>query len=165
MSGSVAGRVRRAVPVRMELLLLCGLLCLGVAAAMEARAAAPRLAVDSGVATAGYYRLSWETDSVHAELQQAGGAGFGDAATLYRGPDRATVISGRPDGIWYYRVRAIEAGQPGPWSEPLSVTVRHHSLGRAIAFFALGLLVFLGILLLVTRGAWQETRETKRGTP
>ena len=88
----------------------------------------------------------------HGE-QQAADPEFHTVRTLYIGPDRAAVISGKPDGVWYYRMRTVKAGQSGPWSEPLAVTVSHHSLGRAVAFFTLGVVIFLGILAVVIRGA------------
>lgn len=113
---------------------------------------APRLAVDNSVATAGFYRLSWETGNTQVELQEATEPGFNNPATAYRGPDRATVISGKPNGTWFYRLRALE-NRRGPWSEPLTVTVAHHSLSRAFVFLGLGVTVFIATVLMVVRGS------------
>lgn len=138
------------------LILLVTWICLLMAGVSLAQAAVPRLSVNSEVATAGFFRLSWEADAVRVELQQAANPEFHSARTLYIGPDRATVISGKPDGVWYYRMRTVDAGRSGQWSESLAVTVSHHSLGRAVAFFALGVVIFLGILVVVVRGARQS---------
>jgi hypothetical protein len=101
---------------------------------------APRLSVDNTVVTAGFYRLSWE-------------AGFDNPATTYTGPDRATVISGKPNGSWFYRIRTLQDKNAGPWSEPLTVTVAHHSLTRALLFLALGVTVFIATVLMIVRGS------------
>ena len=73
---------------------------------------APQLAVDSPTATAGFFRLSWGPGASEFELQEADGPGFERPTTLYRGPDTATVISGR----WMDRApvgqTAAQAPQP-----------------------------------------------------
>ena len=120
----------------------------------------PLLASDTEIATAGYYRLSWqgETSAVEYELQASSNADFSTPRLIYRGPDLATVISGQADGDYFYRLRARQAGErtggrSGAWSAPVKVHVQHHSLARALAFFAAGALVFIATLLLVLRGA------------
>jgi len=110
-------------------------------------------AVYRRVATAGFYRLSWVTEAEQAELQEATDPAFHDPVTLYTGPDRASVLSGKPDGTRYYRVRGITNATPGRWSEPVRVTVEHHDLRRAFLFLALGFSVFVAILVTVVRGA------------
>jgi hypothetical protein len=114
---------------------------------------APRLSVDNSVATAGFYSLSWETEAAQVELQEANGAGFVHPATTYTGPDRATVISGKPNGTWFYRIRTLDNQRTGPWSEPLTVTVAHHSLTRAFLFLGLGVIVFIATVLMIVRGS------------
>lgn len=138
----------RAIALFIPLLFLLSLSLTGASAA-------PRLAGDSELATAGYYRLSWQDGAPGAEyeLQESSGAGFAYPRLIYRGPDLATVISGQDDGDYYYRIRALEAGRPGDWSETVKIRVEHHPLSRALAFFAAGAVVFIAILLLVVRGA------------
>ncbi|MFQ5535506.1 MAG: hypothetical protein ACE5EM_11875 [Sphingomonadales bacterium] len=120
---------------------------------------APRLTSDSDIASAGFFRLLWETDAERVELQESKHATFENARILYQGSDRATVVSGKPDGTWYYRIRAIGKGQAGPWSKAVVVTVDHHSLTRAIGFFVLGLIVFIGILFVIVGGARQAAKK------
>lgn len=122
------------------------------ATTVQAQPDVPRLFSDTATATAGYFRVSWETAATRVELQEANDPAFRQAVTRYSGPDRATVISGKPDGIWYYRIRAADAPQAGAWSMAVRVAVVHHDLHRALLFFALGVTVFLATLLLIARG-------------
>ena len=149
------GRRLQAVvsPAMVGVLLLAGLVA---AASGQAQSLAPRLSSDSDIATAGFFRLSWETDAAQVELQEANDAAFSHAHTYYKGADRAAVVSGKANGTWYYRIRAIDEGQAGPWSSALLVTVAHHSLSRALLFFAVGLLVFVAIAVVVIRGAGES---------
>jgi hypothetical protein len=124
----------------------------------QAQNLTPVLSSDSAIATAGYFRLSWETDATWVELQEAQESTFQIPHSLYAGPDQATLISGKPDGTWYYRVRGVNATKQGPWSEPVTVTVHHHSLVQALLFFALGLTVFVATLAMIIQG----TRATKQ---
>ena len=114
---------------------------------------APSLSSDENPATAGFFRLSWNTDSGNVELQKGSHKAFRNPVTTYLGPDQATVISGKPDGTWYYRARVLRGSNKGPWSEPIAVTVRHHSLARALIFLSLGIVVFLATAWMVVRGS------------
>ena len=116
----------------------------------------PLLTTDTQLATAGYYQLSWRPGSaqvshkaLHFELQQSATADFQSVKTIYRGPDRASVISGQPDGDYYYRIRAMNDQTSTAWSRPVVVEVRHHSLVRALGFFATGAAVFFVTLLFI----------------
>jgi len=117
---------------------------------------APRLFVNNTIATAGFFRLHWETQAKHVELQVATSPQFEAPTTAYIGPDRATVISGKPNGTLYYRVRALDSQHPNPWSESVIVEVRHHSLPRALMFLSLGVLVFLITVTMIIRGTRKE---------
>ena len=131
---------------------LAALLILGFTAG---RATALTLEADSDIATAGFFQLTWTSEGP-VELQESRQPDFSAARVIYAGADRARVISGKPDGDWYYRVRP--AGNPvsAPWSEPIHVTVAHHSLGRALTFFAVGAIVFAATLGLIVRGSRQH---------
>jgi len=123
----------------------------------------PMLSVDNAVATAGYYRLSWRLAGAAGkptpdfELQESTDPHFYPAVTLYRGPDLATVLSGRRNGLRYYRVRVIPGtGAAASWSDILPVETRHHSMARALTFFSLGALVFVLTLFLILRPRAQD---------
>jgi len=132
------------------------LICPLVPGAANAQQQPPQLFVDHTIATAGFFRLHWQTPAVHVELQVASSPEFEAPTIAYIGPDRATVISGKPDGTLYYRVRALDSQQPAPWSESVIVEVRHHSLPRALMFLSLGVLVFLITTTMIIRGARKE---------
>jgi hypothetical protein len=115
--------------------------------------ATPSLEADTGLATAGYYQLRWTADTPEVEIEETGG----DAQTttlIYKGPDRAMLLSGLADGERTYRAGEIGAdGRVTAWSAPVTVTVAHHPLGRALSFFAVGAIVFFATLTLIVRGA------------
>jgi hypothetical protein len=113
------------------------------------------LTSDTETATAGYYQLTWQAaDATSFELQEAGSENFADTHTIYNGPDLASVLSGRRNGNYYYRIRTVaQDGSHGPWSNIVKVTVQHHSLRRAFMFFTAGAIVFLAILGSIIYGS------------
>lgn len=121
---------------------------------------AVELQSDTGLATAGYYQLTWDAaDSGNGEfqLQEANRPDFSDASLLYQGPDKATVVTGRPDDTYYYRVRLLDAqSMPGAWSDAVKVEVEHHPLSRALTFFIVGAVVFIAILVVIVVGNKQH---------
>lgn len=111
---------------------------------------------DTEKATAGYFRLSWSVQdagsiaSIEFQLQEAANAQVSVGQIVYQGPDLARVISGKPDGDYYYRIRMIKDGEsPSEWSDVIRVTVAHHSLTRAMSFFLAGALVFFSLLIFI----------------
>jgi hypothetical protein len=128
------------------------LTCLLFAFVVNADATPPKLSVDSEIATAGFYRLNWPPPAGQVELQESTDPVFRDPATRYVGHDSATLISGKPDGQWYYRIRALSGTHTGDWSNTVAITVNHHSLVRALLFLSLGIVVFFATMLLVMRG-------------
>jgi hypothetical protein len=100
-------------------------------------------------AAAGYFRLSWTAEQP-VRLVESRSASFDTSRTVYAGADTARVMSGKPDGDWFYRLEAISSG--AVVAGPTAVTVRHHSLRRAFAFFSLGAAVFGATLGLIFFG-------------
>ena len=116
---------------------------------------AVELTSDTNTATAGYYQLQWDNaaDNSRFEIEEADNSAFDQSRQVYQGPDRARVITGQPDGTYYYRARIIAVnGSPGPWSKPVKVEVDHHPLSRALGFFSVGAVVFVAILLAILIG-------------
>jgi hypothetical protein len=112
---------------------------------------------DTPVATAGYYQLRWESGEVATRLVEANDPEFADARVIYAGPDTARLMSGKPDGDYYYRLEAAGDVTPAPvLSETLKVTVEHHPLPRALTFFAIGAAVFAATLGLILVGGRNE---------
>ena len=121
------------------------------------------------IATAGYYTLIWSSptgpnaaDAPTFELVESTNERFTDQTVRYRGPDLATTISGKPDGIYYYRVRRADeaSGGQSPWSNVHRVVVEHHSLRRAVTFMIVGGLVFAATFVVVVWGYHREPRES-----
>jgi hypothetical protein len=78
---------------------------------------------------------------------------------VYEGPDNARLMSGKSDGDYYYRLenaRPVNGYPSDVLSNTLRVTVRHHSLARALTFFAIGATVFAVTLALVLFGDRNE---------
>ena len=121
--------------------------------------AAPQLQTDSELATAGYYQLSWQGD-INSDylLEESTDPSFSQSTILYEGPDTATLVSGRSDGTYYYRIRFIQDDTESGWSNVTRVEVSHHPLSRAFMFFALGAIVFIATLVVVVLGSRSHTQ-------
>ena len=114
-------------------------------------AAAPSLVSDASLSKAGYFQLHWTNNKTgNFILEEASTPDFSNAITLYQGPDTATLISGRKNGNYFYRVRGTSGDDS--WSKAVEVKVAHHPLSRALLFFSLGAIVFLATLTMVIRG-------------
>lgn len=115
------------------------------------------LSTSNAVATGGYYQLKWQggAPAGQFQLEESRSKDFLQTRELYRGAQTASVVSGRADGEYHYRIRQLDAegNAISDWSEPLQVTVAHHSLARAFAFFAIGLVVFVITLVAIVRGS------------
>lgn len=97
----------------------------------------------------GVYELSW-TATGDVLLEESRDSAFDDVRVIYRGADHGTVLTGRRDGIYYYRLRA-DGGSPGAVLTGFA-RVEHHSVERALVFFGIGLFVFVSTIVLVARG-------------
>jgi hypothetical protein len=119
-------------------------------------AASIELSSDSEIASAGYYQLSWTTGTKQDyQLQESASEDFQSYKTIYQGPDQASVISGKPDGVYYYRIVGMDS-QPPVSSNTLKVSVAHHPLVNAFVFFTAGAMVFVAILFLIIKGSRQS---------
>lgn len=121
---------------------------------------APTLSASESVSNTGYFHLTWSPASPDAatrqyELQQANDPQFSEPVTILTGPDRASVISGFADQVYFFRVREH---QGTAWSTPVRVEVKHHSLTRALGFFGLGAIVFALMLGVLLGGMRSEAR-------
>ena len=122
----------------------------------------------SQLSTEGYYTLSWSADlpgdvTPDFELFESDNRSFENQTLVYRGPDLATTVSGKPNGVYLYRIRL---GDDGAYSNVHAVTVAHHSLGRAFTFLGIGAVVFFATLGLILGGnSRDETRTSKSTRP
>ena len=77
------------------------------------------------------------------------------AEQIYRGSDTSTMISGKPVGRNHDIVRTDDGSSS---SNPLTVSVAHHSLATAFNFFIIGVVVFIFILIAIILGNRQQAK-------
>ncbi len=88
---------------------------------------APALYPISNPDVDGTYWVDW-SDVPYATsytLEEADNLSFQSAATRYSGSETTVLVTGRPSGIWYYRVRGERpsANKVSPWSSTVSTQV------------------------------------------
>ncbi|MBU1751784.1 MAG: hypothetical protein KKA73_29255, partial [Chloroflexi bacterium] len=73
----------------------------------------------------GDYTVDWSTvtGATSYTLEEDDNAAFSSPTTVYSGSDTDHAVSGQSAGVWYYRVRASNAGGSSEWSTPQSVQV------------------------------------------
>lgn len=165
-------RIFRSFAV-LSALIFCLLPTLPTTAAPNASHDNPPVSVPNWIdppttANAGYFSLAWRFagsgSDIAFELQEADTRAFANPRVIYRGSDTGTTISGKPDGPLYYRVRlnALETEtRISGWSETQLVTVKHHSLNRALIFLLIGAVVFLATAALILRGDRNSRGESR----
>lgn len=118
----------------------------------------------------GAFKISWMVHSDDPEIEgdvplsdatlvieEATDLEFSDATVLYQGGDESTTISGRRDGTWYYRARIGEQ----PWTETVTVSVRHKDLTQAFILLGIGAIVFLSTAGLIIGGHLTHRKEMR----
>lgn len=141
-------RNNRFIPLLISTLLLA--LAFQNANAIELRS-------DTEIATAGYFQLHWNGANTNAEsflLQESDDPDFHSYKVIYKGKDLARVMSGKPNGDYYYRLITSD-NKNSLSSNILKVTVTHHPLIQAVLFFITGAIVFISILILIYKGSRQ----------
>lgn len=115
-----------------------------------------------------YLTLSWslpdaepvEDRAILFELQMARSPDFTDTVTHYRGPDRASFVSGLAEGDYFFRIRSFyNEGPASGWTDAKQVTVEYQSLAQAFVLFGIGALVSIATIALVVTGDRRTRRE------
>lgn len=104
--------------------------------------------------------LNWELSeagqtprqSFTFQLEQASQSDFSDARLRYEGADLATYVSGLPEGMHYYRVRAVSDQETGAWSGSMDIKVVFVSRSLVITLFLLGSIVFVATVWAIMHG-------------
>jgi len=101
--------------------------------------------------------LRWELPqsegaSLTFQVEQSDGSNFSNARMRYEGPDQATYISGLPEGMHRYRVRAVSDEETGPWSDSMEIKVEFVSQNLVITLFLLGTIVFVATVWAIWKG-------------
>lgn len=105
---------------------------------------------NTALAAEGYFVLSWESDADSPlTLEQSSSADFGQVISTMVAADGNITITGLMDGDYYFRLLDDNLQQ----SNLLRIQVAHHSLVRALAFFSLGLVLFIILLLTIFIGS------------
>lgn len=131
---------------RNHRILLAAFLATGMAVTVPVPAITATLEPAEYESNEGYFQLRWDAGEP-VRLVEATSRDFVETRILYTGRDSAHVVSGKPDGTWYYRLETADGARV--LSEPAVITVRHHSLIRAFSFFTIGAVVFLATLGLI----------------
>lgn len=113
---------------------------------------------DEIASTEGHIKLEWSSPNngeIIYEVEAASSSDFESPERIYKGPDLASFISGKPNGTYYYRVRAMDASNAdvSEWSDSVQFTVEHHPIELALTLAGIGTLVFLLTAFVVIRGA------------
>ncbi len=121
---------------------------------MSVCAADISLISDTVLSTEGYFVISWASVSDPDSpviLQQSPSENFGVTVTREFNvpPNSSITITGLQDGQYYFRAKAQDESA---FSNVLMVEVAHHSLLRALSFFAIGLILFLILLVTIISG-------------
>lgn len=125
-------------------------------AAQDDGAALPQLSAAPALSTEGYFVLDWSAPAdTPLILQQANSADFRAPLERPLAAAGSLTLTGFADGLYYFR--AGPAG--GPWSETVTVEIRHHPLGRALGFFSLGLALFTILGLTILLGHRREVED------
>lgn len=143
-------------PSPLRWLLATGLLSLAGLAAPPVFDGDPTSPVES---PEGKAVLSWSWPEAAAgaaatfEVQQSTDPAFAPARVIYEGPDQATVVTGLPEGAYYYRVRVVAGSVPSTdWSAVATVNVVYPGRRTVGWLMALGSVVFLATVTAVGAG-------------
>jgi hypothetical protein len=80
---------------------------------------------DPGDDDDGTYTVSWSSESTATSytLEEDDNSGFSSPSVVYTGSGTSKLISGKGNGIYYYRVKASNSGGDSPWSNIIDIIV------------------------------------------
>jgi len=108
------------------------------------------LSASTSISNEGYFVLDWQSDTPVEDLtlEQANDQSFSNPLERSLAGASAATITGLDDGTYYFRLTDTSS----TLSNTVSVTVAHHSLGRAGSFFLLGLVLFSVLIVTILKG-------------
>lgn len=116
--------------------------------------AAVQILCPDGPSGTGAYRIAWDGPDgatfrlVETELS----ASAPRERLLYEGPDGASTVSGRAEGLYRYKVGIVENDQVHAWSEACEVHVEPPSMHMAVTLFGVGFAVVLATVMTILFG-------------
>ena len=107
---------------------------------------------------AGYYKLSWSSPfDKSSTLEESNDSLFTNPSVFHIHNHDSITLTGRENGTYYYRMRDSN----DEFSNVVHVTVKHHSVEKAFAFFALGLCIFIILIFVLRSGHLSIKMEAK----
>ncbi len=108
------------------------------------------LSSSTSLSNEGYFVLDWPASPTARSLalQQSEDREFTNPLTRALDAVDAATITGLQDGTYFFRLTENDSVV----SNTVSVTVQHHSLGRAGGFFLLGLVLFTVLVISILSG-------------
>ena len=152
-------RTRRAIRLSRSILspLAFALLVCGVSAGSDGIDFRERAKLEGRVSEDGAVTLSWSGEEGRAvRVEQSAAEDFSEASLRYEGEDAATVLTGLPEGVHYFRIGYADAETR---SAPLAVEVRFVPRGRLFALLALGGAVVAATVGAILAGHRRAARE------
>ena len=102
----------------------------------------------------GVVTLEWQPETqeenIVYELQQSSDDSFAQdlLKIRYQGPDRGSVLTGFPEGIYHFRIRALDPdGISGEWSTPVAVEIKYKPTWQVVILLTAGIVVFFATLI------------------
>jgi hypothetical protein len=116
----------------------------------------------------GHAVLSWTVagevdaaDDLFFELHESRDPGFGNHQVLHSGPESVVFVSGLKQGTHYFRVRALQGGTAGPWSDAMTVEVDYPGRKQVLVLLVVGCLVFVATVIAILVG-WMHHGKPER---
>lgn len=107
---------------------------------------------------AGYYKLIWSSPfDKSSTLEESNDSLFENPGIFKINNNDSITLTGRENGTYYYRLRDSN----NELSNVVHVTVEHHSVEKAFAFFALGLCIFIILVFVLRSGHLSIKTEVK----
>lgn len=107
---------------------------------------------------AGYYKLTWSSSFEESSaLEESNDTSFTNPNIFHVHNNNSITLTGRENGTYYYRMR----DSSDEFSNVVHVTVEHHSVEKAFAFFALGLCLFIILIFVLRLGHLSIKTEAK----
>lgn len=115
--------------------------------------AKPKIQCPAAPSDTGAYHISWEgPEEGSFRLVERPSAESKDGTLLYEGTEKASTITGREEGVYWYQVGLLVEEDSLLWSEPCQVRVEPPPLWLAAFLFSVGVLICLATVALIVRG-------------
>jgi hypothetical protein len=120
-----------------------------------------REGLQESVSDNGTVTLSWEKpEELEIKLQQSDSVDFTDHTIRYKGTDPASVITGLPEGVHYFRIADASTSE---WSAPLAMRVEFFPRWKVWLILSIGAGVVLATMGIIVIGHFTTKNEEDAG--